>query len=335
MNSTHAAFVVPVVLEDHPNADSLSVVRIDGFTVCVKTEDWEGIDRAVHITPDSIVDKTRQEFSFLASDKTASNDNKMRVKARKMRGVVSFGFLVPLPADDPAEIGDDLADKLEVGHYDPPIQVGNPNSNNMAAPPGYFTKYDIDNMRKYNRMFKEGELVGVSEKIHGCFWRAVFSSKQDKIYIGSRTNWKAETDLCIWWRAFRLYPQIEQFCRDHPDIILNSECYGQVQNLKYGKTGVDLAAFDIRNPDASWCSVDEFYDLCEHYKIPTAPCLAVNMPFNFDKIVEMSNGKSMVEGATNIREGCVVKPMIERTDDKIGRVILKMVGEDYMLSKKG
>ena len=48
----------------------------------------------------------------------------------------------------------------------------------------------------------------------------------------------------------------------------------------------------------------------------------------------MSNGPSLVPGADHNREGCVIKPMKERIHDKIGRVILKCVGTEYLMKKK-
>lgn len=66
MKSTHKAEVVPVVLEKHPNADSLSIVKVFGYTVVVNTKQWEGHTKAVYIVPDSLVDASRTEFSFLS-----------------------------------------------------------------------------------------------------------------------------------------------------------------------------------------------------------------------------------------------------------------------------
>jgi hypothetical protein len=39
-------------------------------------------------------------------------------------------------------------------------------------------------------------------------------------------------------------------------------------------------------------------------------------------------------GGGHIREGVVVKPTIERTDPKIGRVVLKYLNDDYLLQKE-
>src|SRR5437773_1584681 len=67
-DSTHRAEVVPVVLEKHPNADALSIVKIydGGYQCIVRTEDWVGKDKGVYIQPDSLVPLIQPEFAFLA-----------------------------------------------------------------------------------------------------------------------------------------------------------------------------------------------------------------------------------------------------------------------------
>ena len=114
--STHKCEVVPVVLEKHPNADTLSVVQVFGYPVVVRTADWEGKTKGVYLPPDSVVDVTRPEFAFLASGTKTQH----RVKAIKLRGVYSFGLLMPV-ADD-AEIGDDWAELYGVEHYEPAMK---------------------------------------------------------------------------------------------------------------------------------------------------------------------------------------------------------------------
>ena len=56
-------------------------------------------------------------------------------------------------------------------------------------------------------------------------------------------------------------------------------------------------------------------------------------PFDLEKIKEISNGKSTLPGAQNIREGVVVRTAKERRDPALGRVCLKFIGPDYELSK--
>src|SRR4051812_4222851 len=125
VKSTHKVEVVPVRLEKHPNADRLSVVRVFGYQVCTPTAEWldrpaidaEGARLGAYVPPDSLVPVSRPEFAFLA-DK-ARQDGMARIKAQKLRGVVSFGLLVAAPAG--ARVGDDVAGLLGVEHYEPPL----------------------------------------------------------------------------------------------------------------------------------------------------------------------------------------------------------------------
>ena len=46
-------------------------------------------------------------------------------------------------------------------------------------------------------------------------------------------------------------------------------------------------------------------------------------------IEKMANGASVL-GRYHCREGVVVRPLVERSDDRLGRVHLKLVGTDYL-----
>jgi len=98
--STHVCEVIEVNLEKHPDADSLSTCSIfgGGYTCIMRTEDWKDIKRAIYVVPDSLVDTTRPEFSFLAGEKrlyeVEGRKVYARIKAKKLRGIVSFGLCV-------------------------------------------------------------------------------------------------------------------------------------------------------------------------------------------------------------------------------------------------
>src|SRR5690349_21772622 len=111
--STFKVEVVPVKLEKHPNADALSLVTVfDAYVLCVRTADWEGVTQAAYLPPDSVVPNT-EEYAFL--------EGKTRIKAKKLRGIVSQGMLVPAP--EGSSIGDDVAEALKITHYEPEVQA--------------------------------------------------------------------------------------------------------------------------------------------------------------------------------------------------------------------
>ena len=76
---------------------------------------------------------------------------------------------------------------------------------------------------------------------------------------------------------------------------------------------------------------DNFVEWCAKYGVETVP-LIYRGPFTLSTIKQLSEGKSLVGGAHG-REGVVVKPAHERQDSKIGRVILKYIGDAYLFGK--
>ncbi|HYX23057.1 MAG TPA: RNA ligase family protein, partial [Thermoanaerobaculia bacterium] len=235
LNSTHRVEVVPVHLEPHPNADSLSVVRVfDGYTVCVRTADWVGRELGAYIPPDSVVPDT-PEFAFL--------DGHRRIKVRRLRGIISMGLLVPAP--EGSGVGDDVAGLLGVTHYDPPLPIST-GGETIKPPPGYRPAFDVESLRRYASVFIPGETVFVSEKVHGANGRFTYL-EDGGFFCGSRTEWKQESDDNLWWRALRETQGLRDFLTAHPGVTVYGEVYGQVQDLRYGtKRGeVRFAAFDV------------------------------------------------------------------------------------------
>lgn len=197
--STHTVEVVQITeMLKHENADSLSKAKLntgDEYSRVVRTTDWKVGDIAAWVPPDSIVDTKRPEFAFLANK--AKSDGTVRIRAQKLRGVVSYGLLVPAPVD--SKLGDDVASILGVEHYDPEEQsimneiVGKKlkiTSGEVAkAPSGKFPKYDVDAYLKYGKkVFKDGEIVTVTEKIHGCF-------TEDTLVLMENIQYKQIKDL--------------------------------------------------------------------------------------------------------------------------------------------
>jgi RNA ligase (TIGR02306 family) len=319
--STHKVECVPVTLEKHPNADTLSIVRIfGGYTVVVRTEDWAGRDKGVYVEPDYIVPLDKPEFAFLR--KSGETKLTSRIKTKKLRGVVSYGLLIPAP--DGAAIGDDFMERYGITRYQPPEEPLRGNEAcegpNVLAP-----KYDLENWRKYSGLLVENELVYITEKIHGANARYVFHD--GKMFCGSRTEWKKQADDNLWWKA--LTPNMEAFCRAHPGAVLYGEVYGQVGGFKYGNKGVRFAAFDVLQGGSWWTPGKLHRDLPCTYGVETVPLLYDGM-YKTAAVEHATTGPSQVPGADHIREGCVIKPLNDRMHESIGRVALKSVSSEFL-----
>jgi RNA ligase (TIGR02306 family) len=319
--STHRVEVVPVELEPHPDADTLSIVRVfAGYTVCVRTADWLGRTLGAYVPPDSLVDTTRPEFAFLSDGRK----KQQRVKVRKLRGVVSMGLLIPVPSG--AKVGDDLAGPLGVVRYEPPVPtstMGEP-----ALPPrGRHPAFDIDDLRRYAGLFRVGEPVWVTEKIHGSNARWCFVD--GAMHAAARGEWKKRDTKLIWWQALERTSEIEAWCRAHPDWTVYGEAYGRVQDLTYGvQSGVRAVVFDLLPPEGHWLDAAAARELAP--ELPWVPLLAREEPFELERVLAFAEGPSTLPGADHVREGCVVKPMKERFELALGRLCLKVVGNGYL-----
>lgn len=370
-NSTHRVEVVPIELQPHGNADTLSVVNVYGYSVVVRTEDWVGKTKGIYVPPDNLCPVDRPEFSFLAPDARASG--KARVKAKKLRGVLSFGLLVPAPEN--AQIGEDWTQQLGVEHYDPQLQAqcgthhgGLKMGGEVAkAPDLWIPKYDLEAGRRYSKnTLRENEPVVVFEKIHGASSRYVYHD--GKLHVGSRTEWKKEyptydhltlenltektgdsaraqeilsylhakkPEQNMWWKALERHPEVRRFCEENPGLVFYAECYGAVQDLSYGhkKGEVSLAGFDILR-GRNFLDYNEAMFFRDKYQLPWAPLVAGPVPFDFKTVCELAEGPSLVPGANHLREGVVVRPVEERVDARLGRAVLKWVSGAYLERSK-
>lgn len=306
-------------LVPHFNADSLEVVKIWGYTACVRKGEYKVGDKICYIPPESIVKTDKPEFAFLKDKEKTTT----KIKVKKLRGVISQGLVLKAP--DFANVGDDLSSYYEVEHWSPPEEV-TMRGDNVKNPPGQWQKYDVDSARKYNKILEEGELVNITEKVNGANARYCF---RDEIqYCGSRSFWKEESESDLWWKC--LTPEIRKFCEENPELCIYGEACGQVKGFRYFDKP-SFVAFDIARFDWSMLDVDEFLRYCKAYDIPTVPILKNNHPFSYDECCQLAEGKCIVGKDRNIvREGVVIKPMKERWNPTIGRVILKIVGNDYL-----
>lgn len=177
-------------------------------------------------------------------------------------------------------------------------------------------------------------------------WKKEYASRPDLTYeqllerIGDEEkaksvfekiqNWKPKRNM--WWQVASDTPAIELFCQANPNYCLYGEVLGHNKGFPYDVTpesGLKFAAFDILKPNGMWMAFPEFLETVKTYCIPHVPVIHEAIPFNFDEIVKMAEGLTLAPGATHIREGVVVHPIVERWDEKIGRVKLKVINPSY------
>lgn len=312
----------------HPNADTLSITQVHGnYPVIVKTGAFNPGDLAVHIPPDALVPVDRPEFSWLA-DK--AHNGLFRVRYSKLRGVPSYGFLVPVPGTpngaEALSEGQDVRHLLGVTKYDPGPCFSLEGSGEMFTCPvgDMVPHYDIEGLRKYERLFTPGEKVWVTEKIHGANGKWVYVDGE--LYCGSRTKFRKDS---VWNRMAEKYG-LSHVLSKHPGLVLYGEVFGPgIQDLTYGLKEPEVRFFDLYDTTkGKWLNYRSFKAFCVGFELPEVPTLKVG-PFDLQECYQMAEGKSTI--ADHVREGIVVKPVEERWNMEIGRVFLKLPGEGFLL----
>ena len=303
----------------HPNADRLEIVIVGGWQTVVPKGLYSVGSQVTYVPPDCVVPPALAERWGIA--KYLSNG---RVRATKLRGEASYGFVVPAEGKP----GENLAAALGITKWQPPAKFG---VGDAEPEHPLFTRYtDVENMRHFPSTFAQGELVQIAEKVHGVNVRIALIDGQR--YAGSRTMQRKHAEDSIYWHAWAIPAVVQAMerlnaCATHA-AVLYGEVYGRVQTLTYGRPDdIAFVAFDA-SIDGKYLDAQDLRSALDN--VPLVPLIEGAIPLNLDNVAACSRGPSMMPGARHIREGVVVRPLRERWDPAIGRVILKYVSDDYL-----
>jgi hypothetical protein len=265
-------------------------------------------------------------------------------------------------------VDDDVSDLIGVIHYDPEVDGGKvadltfaPKAKKVKRPKtlkGWFffllhkfkimkreefvnkihgpavPVYDLDGYKNYPHVFQAGEMVVVTEKIHGSSARFMYFD--GTLYAGSRNHWVDPSGGMYPAKALRDNPWIAEWCQLHEGFSL----YGEVTPTQKGYRYDPLPEgkhikhrfwlFDIRDAQGNWVPK---YDLeYEHLAHPAIvadrPPVIYAGPYN-DTIKALADGKTHT-GGNHIREGIVIEALNIRYARGIGRVKLKLASNSFL-----
>lgn len=312
-------------VEAHPNADRLDIVTVLGYTVVTAKGQYQVGDLAAYFPLDSVLPEE------LIDNLGVRPYYKGKLKAAKLRGIFSEGLLAPLDETytlfgDMSE-GADLTDLFGVTKWEPPVIPTKALGGCAEAPIGEFKFPSPEHWKRYSYYLEPGELVGITEKIHGTN----FSIKVDEDgtnHVGSHNFfWRMDTNN-VYTRAHREFPELQ--CLP-PNTQVFGEIYG-VQDLKYGlKAGaIDYAVFAVK-VDGVYLDFHSARAWCYDYGLKAVPLLYVGA-YDPDVVRSFNNKTSTL--ANHIMEGVVVQPLVERYEPRLGgRLVLKFISDSYLLRK--
>lgn len=258
----------------------------------------------------------------------------------------------------PAVEGDNFAEFLGITKYEPSIPA-NMGGDVFNGGTEIVVPFDVEPLQKYMDSFKDGEMVEFSEKLHGSQTRFTFVKneindeafgKDHNVYISSKGLGDKglffknnETNVNAYYvRAFKENDIEEKVVnsdlyKENDMITLFGETIG-MQDMKYGLTNgqIGFRLFDVyvgKPRLGRFLNYEECKSFATNIGVERVPSLYVG-PFSMEKVKEYTDGKTTYGTNLNqIREGIVIRPLNERFEEGLGRVMLKSVSEAYKLRK--
>ncbi len=323
MSEFHIKVVKLGPILKHTNATSLEITMVHGgYPVITRMGEFREGDLAVYVPVDAEVPASDPRWAFLGEHR--------RIQAKRLRGTFSMGLLTK--AEPEWVEGQDVRELLGIVKYEPdePDDRLTTGGGLDEKDPGFLPTYsDIEGFRRWPTIIESGEEVVLTEKLHGESSRYVF--EDGRLWVGSRTRIKRDDPSSQWWRAARAYNLAEKLAKA-PGIAVYGEVHGYTKGFNYGvaKGTVGFRAFDAMDiKTRQYLDVDAFLALMTTLDIPTVPFL-YRGPWS-EELKGYAEGLSTLSEHT--REGFVVRPTKERVHLELGRVILKYIGEAYLLGK--
>lgn len=342
-----AANVVRVRIEEHPNADALEIGKVNDVTVIVAKGKYETGDLAAYIPEAAIVPDDVLDLLGVAGKLAGKQKN--RVKAIKLRGVVSGGLLHPLGEGRLAGVelaeGDDVTERLGLVKYEPPIPVTM--AGQVFAAQGATVKYDIDSILRYPELLPRNVRVVVTEKLHGTWccmgWHPRFGdivSSKGMSGRGLALRLAEENEGNLYVRAFRTWSEWLQAAlgrhreTETPYYVLG-EVFGRgVQDLHYSVPNPEFRVFDAR-VGARYLPWPEVEALATADGGPgVVPVLGVVE--DWPEAEQYVSGSTTLGGA-HVREGVVMRPVDASwsVGDPEERPIAKWVSDAFRVRRGG
>jgi RNA ligase (TIGR02306 family) len=377
-------FEVPIVritkVEDHPNADRLSLNYFREYiTISAKLEDgshrYKEGDLVVYVPEGAVVPENllRKGFWNEKTDKGMLAGSKGdRVKAIKIRGVLSqgimfsvntfdgfdpdkhFAFVYDFPEGNIHE-GMDVSISLGITKYEPTIPAS------MEGEVVYIgmenvLKFDLENIKKYPELLVNGDVVEITEKLHGTMMGIGYNAKidnpelwsdetgQNSLFcfskgLGSKglvfKNNEKNAQSNVYVKIMnQIHENLTTMCHSVVnEVFMFGEVAGNgIQDLGYGFAKPQFRLFGVAymiNGYPVWVSRDILEEWAEYMGVECVPLL-YRGPWN-PKLRQLRDGKSTL--ADHIREGIVIAT--QYADETFRRVILKDVSEDYLTRKNG
>ncbi|NBQ69349.1 MAG: RNA ligase (ATP) [Nitrosomonadaceae bacterium] len=319
-----------VDVQRHPNADKLDIIRVLGWQLVAKRDQFAVGDLCCYVELDSVLPE-KPEFEFLRA-------RSFRVKTIRLRGTISQGIAFSLnevlPVGGFTE-GDDVTDLIGVKKYVHPLELTT-GGDAISGFPHFIPQTDETRIQSVPTVLERhrGQLFEMTEKLEGC--SATYAVYDNEFYVCGRTQRLADKPNSLYWHiAHKL--EIEKRLRAEGwNVAVQGEIVGpKVQGNWYELGELDFHVFNYFLPDQHrYCDgCDLASAVNNRLGLKTVPYLGqVTLNHTVDQLVQLATRKSLLKPDKWL-EGIVFRPVKEQRDIELGRLSFKVINAEYLLTK--
>lgn len=365
-----SSFIVPyTIIKDilpHPNADRLSIAKIYDFDVVVAKDLYKVGQKVIYCPIDSILPENIEKIVFPEGSKIKLNNS--RVRQIKIRNFYSQGLIINpesllgLVNFNYIKDEQDLSGVLNITKFEPPLPKFQQIPNKMGKqrknlPNELFHSYNgLTNIKFLPNLF-DGKEVVITEKIHGSNSRfsilprptRTFMDKVKKLFgllpryeylygsnkvdITNSSNYVGYYGDDIYGKVFKRINAKEKV---KPNEIIYGELYGpKIQkNYEYGQKEVYFILFDVKiynekENSFRWLNPEEVEEYAKERGFAFVPVLYKGI-YNKELSIQLSQGPSVLDPNTKVKEGIVIKDRYNYTDENGNKVAVKLINPEYL-----
>jgi RNA ligase (TIGR02306 family) len=294
-------------ISPHPNADKLDIATVLGFNVVVRKDQFSEGEMVVFIQPDSILPEAPWTEPFTKQGQ--------RVKALKLRGIYSFGIVMPLTLmaeygaldSELFFVGQDVTSRLSITKYTPPPRQDEELKDgglpfNMPKTDETLYKNLVDDLRFQAIM---GSPVDVSLKVDGQSFTVFYDLATDTFGVTNRSAelvLEKENNYTRHIERYDLENKLRTYCQSHQvSLALRGESYGKgIQSMNknpHSKMEHGLAFYscmDLSTLEYFKPLEDHYYrNVCDELGLPMVPLIEENVTLTPELIASYEEAKNL------------------------------------------
>lgn len=327
-----------------PEADRIQVAKLQGkdFQFVIGKDSFKPGDRCLYFPVDSLLPEgliTKMGLTGKLSGKL-----KNRIKTVKLRGQISQGIVAGMDilAPELREVvskfsPDALTQALGVTKYDPPENVCN---DGILKPlPDGLSMYDIEGADRYTEIaaLLMDKDVAITEKLEGTN-SSVCVKKDGTVFVNCRKNTIIELPDVknMYWKVVERQGLIEMAKKMMETLGEDVTIYGELIGPGIQKNIYELKEHQIRVFDVKigykWMPVEPFVAAFRECTELLVPRLWKGKLSEFlgGRTIKLASDGMSVLNPKHLREGIVIRPLVEEDVPQFGRLIIKQRSAEYL-----